>query len=213
MDFLFECGGAICHQLPYKSFYLADKPFWLCARCSGMYLGAFVALIWMAGHRWSVRLAFDRRWWITVMTTLGLLLADLVAGIWLIHDWIVPRFITGYLFGSVATAGAFSVLIGKTGMDVRSISVRPMGLIAMVAVLALWIAVIRFLTPFDWGAVVLSVPVVTGLLALWGIWNSLLFVLIFPRLPVNRGIRSLVFSMVAGLLMFAVEASVAWISN
>lgn len=213
MEFLFECGGAICHQLPYKSFYLGEEQFWLCARCSGMYIGAFVALGWTVANRWRVRFTFDRRWWIYVMTTLAVLVADLVAGNWLVQGWVVPRFITGYFFGVAATAGAFSYLIGKVGTNVQSISIRPWWPTAVGVVLIAWIGIIHGLTPVQWGAPVLSIPVAAGLLTFWGIWNSLLFVLIFPRLPVSRGVRSLLFSMSAGLLMFAVEASVAWFSN
>lgn len=147
------------------------------------------------------------------MTTLGVLIADLVAGIWLVQGWVVPRFITGYFFGVAATTGALSYLIGKMGLEVRSTSVRLRGLLTIGIILVAWIGIIHVWTPVQWGGPVLSIPVATGLLTFWGIWNSLLFVLIFPRLPVSRGARSLLFSMSAGLLMFAVEASVAWLSN
>lgn len=37
-------GYAICHQLPARTFFLNDQPLPLCARCTGIYLGALTAL-------------------------------------------------------------------------------------------------------------------------------------------------------------------------
>jgi len=41
-------GYAVCHQLPERSFQVAGQPLPLCARCSGMYLGAVVGLAFQA---------------------------------------------------------------------------------------------------------------------------------------------------------------------
>ena len=32
-------GYAVCHRIPSHSFYFGDRPFSLCARCTGQYLG------------------------------------------------------------------------------------------------------------------------------------------------------------------------------
>jgi uncharacterized membrane protein len=37
-------GYAICHRMPDRSFWLGDRPFPLCARCTGTFLGAIVGL-------------------------------------------------------------------------------------------------------------------------------------------------------------------------
>lgn len=39
-------GYAVCHRIDKRSFHLEDRQTPLCARCSGMYLGALVALIY-----------------------------------------------------------------------------------------------------------------------------------------------------------------------
>ncbi|MEJ5202213.1 MAG: DUF2085 domain-containing protein, partial [Anaerolineales bacterium] len=39
-------GYAVCHRISTRSYFLGDRQMPLCARCSGMYLGAFVALIY-----------------------------------------------------------------------------------------------------------------------------------------------------------------------
>jgi uncharacterized membrane protein len=46
-------GYAVCHQIDLRSFHIGDIQLPLCARCSGMYLGAMVGLIyqWVIGRR------------------------------------------------------------------------------------------------------------------------------------------------------------------
>lgn len=39
-------GYAVCHRIDLRSFHLGDRPLPLCARCSGMYLGALLTLIY-----------------------------------------------------------------------------------------------------------------------------------------------------------------------
>lgn len=39
---------AVCHRIPSRSFYIGDRPTPLCARCSGMYLGALLGLLYQA---------------------------------------------------------------------------------------------------------------------------------------------------------------------
>lgn len=39
-------GYAICHQIPARSFQVNGEPISLCARCTGMYVGAFVGLVY-----------------------------------------------------------------------------------------------------------------------------------------------------------------------
>jgi uncharacterized membrane protein len=39
---------AVCHRIPSHSFFIGDRPFPLCARDTGMHLGALVGLLFMA---------------------------------------------------------------------------------------------------------------------------------------------------------------------
>jgi uncharacterized membrane protein len=41
-------GYAVCHQIPVRSFHLGDRPLPLCARCSGMHLGALLGLVYLS---------------------------------------------------------------------------------------------------------------------------------------------------------------------
>lgn len=41
-------GYAVCHRIPERSFHIGDRQLPLCARCSGMYLGAMIGLAYQA---------------------------------------------------------------------------------------------------------------------------------------------------------------------
>jgi uncharacterized membrane protein len=49
-------GYAVCHRIPSRSFFIGDRPISLCARCSGMYLGALLGLLYQVrlGKRGSM---------------------------------------------------------------------------------------------------------------------------------------------------------------
>lgn len=41
-------GYAVCHRIPERSFHIEGRPMPLCARCSGMHLGAMAALVYQS---------------------------------------------------------------------------------------------------------------------------------------------------------------------
>jgi uncharacterized membrane protein len=41
-------GYAVCHRIDLRSFHFGDRPLPLCARCTGMYLGAMMGLVYQA---------------------------------------------------------------------------------------------------------------------------------------------------------------------
>lgn len=41
-------GYAVCHRIDVRSFHLGDRQLPLCARCSGMYLGAVLGIVYQA---------------------------------------------------------------------------------------------------------------------------------------------------------------------
>ncbi len=42
-------GSAVCHQWPAHSYFIAGVELPLCARCTGMYLGALLTILY---HTW-----------------------------------------------------------------------------------------------------------------------------------------------------------------
>ncbi|NMC53230.1 MAG: DUF2085 domain-containing protein [Chloroflexi bacterium] len=43
-------GYAVCHQITERSFLIGDRPISLCARCTGMYMGALLGLIYQVRY-------------------------------------------------------------------------------------------------------------------------------------------------------------------
>lgn len=48
---IYAAASAVCHQLPQRSFHLADAPIAVCARCLGLYIGGIAGLL--AGGRFG----------------------------------------------------------------------------------------------------------------------------------------------------------------
>jgi uncharacterized membrane protein len=46
-------GYAVCHRIPERSFHIGDYQLPLCARCSGMYLGAVTGLVFQSILGWK----------------------------------------------------------------------------------------------------------------------------------------------------------------
>lgn len=42
---VYFAGSLVCHQLPDRSFHLSGIQFPVCARCTGLYLGAAVGMV------------------------------------------------------------------------------------------------------------------------------------------------------------------------
>jgi uncharacterized membrane protein len=59
-------GSAVCHQFPTHSYQVAGVPLPLCARCTGLYLGALLALIFHAWRR-PRAMGVPRPWMLVVL--------------------------------------------------------------------------------------------------------------------------------------------------
>jgi uncharacterized membrane protein len=86
-------GYAVCHRIDARSFHLGDRQFPLCARCSGMYLGALLGLVYqlVQGRRGSLP-----------STKTNIFLGVLVAGIYTPANW--SRLVTGTGMGIAISA-------------------------------------------------------------------------------------------------------------
>jgi uncharacterized membrane protein len=43
-------GYAVCHRISERTFYIGDRPGPMCARCSGLFLGALLGLVFQFSH-------------------------------------------------------------------------------------------------------------------------------------------------------------------
>jgi len=57
---VYVAGAVVCHQKPERSFHLAGQPLPVCARCTGIYAGAALAVLGMAAFGTGARSASFR---------------------------------------------------------------------------------------------------------------------------------------------------------
>ena len=91
----------VCHQIPERSFYIAGYPFAVCARCTGLYVGFAVAVVFYPLLTSLKRTHTpERKWLFIAAAPLGIDFALGLLGIW--ENTHVSRFLTGALLGSVS---------------------------------------------------------------------------------------------------------------
>ena len=98
---IYRTFSFVCHQIPERSFHLAEHKFAVCARCTGLYAGfAAAALIYPLGRSLK-RTDTPSRLWL-ILATLPLIV-DFALGyfsIW--ENTHLSRFVTGALLSAVA---------------------------------------------------------------------------------------------------------------
>jgi len=143
-------GYAVCHRIDLRSFYLGDRQLPLCARCSGMYLGAMLGLAYQAvlGSR---RAGTPPKRVLAVAAVLGLafvvdgansLTSLFPQGAWLYEPQNWLRLVTGTGMGiliSVALFPAFNQTVWKNWEPQPAISTLKtfIGLLALSLLLIL----------------------------------------------------------------------------
>ncbi|MCK6629252.1 MAG: DUF2085 domain-containing protein [Anaerolineae bacterium] len=114
-------GYAVCHQIPARSFHLAGQPLPLCARCTGIYLGALLGIVGMALMRRCHSVEFPpRSLLITLLAFTGLMGIDGVNSylsffpklphLYEPQNWL--RLTTGSLHGLTMSALVFPIING-----------------------------------------------------------------------------------------------------
>lgn len=110
-------GYAVCHRIDVRSFHLGDRPISLCARCTGMYLGALLGLAfqWFTAPRAG---GFPPKRVIALLTGVVVLFgvdgvnsfAHLIPGLpGLYEPNNTLRILTGTAFGIVMSAAVYPV--------------------------------------------------------------------------------------------------------
>ena len=106
--FVFRTSGPFCHQLPDRSFQVADHVFPICVRCTGMWigitLGVALAMAWVPRRRWLMGVSLA----VAMFAASGLEhIRELSGG----AQWPWARFIFGlFLFLGVTVAVSFDTL-------------------------------------------------------------------------------------------------------
>ncbi len=105
----------VCHQRPGRCFTMGGYSWAVCQRCSGIYIGLFLASLLPILRRFFAQFPIGRRVWVLAATAPLALDALLPAtGIW--TNTAATRFGTGLLFGvmlSTLLVAGFDEIIGR----------------------------------------------------------------------------------------------------
>ncbi|HEY3037281.1 MAG TPA: DUF2085 domain-containing protein [Pyrinomonadaceae bacterium] len=98
---IYRAFSYVCHQIPERSFFIAEHQFAVCARCTGLYAGFTLATVVYPLVR-SLRQieAPARKWLFMAAAPLAIDFALGYLGIW--NNTHFSRFATGALLGAVA---------------------------------------------------------------------------------------------------------------
>lgn len=113
---LYRAFSYVCHQIPERSFFLAEHQFAVCSRCTGLYAGFTIAAVIYPLVRSLRRIDAPARKWLFIgAAPLALDFALGFLGIW--NNAHFSRFATGALLGAVAV---FYVMPGLLDLSLRN---------------------------------------------------------------------------------------------
>lgn len=151
-------GYAVCHRIDARSFFMGDRQMPLCARCTGMYLGAVIGVIYQAAL--SRRSSGSPPW--RVIAVLAVLFAafgidglnsylHLFSGalhVYAPQNWL--RLVTGTGMGIVITAALFPAFNQTVWAEYDTRPALPglRALLGLLAVGAVVIALVLIQNPF-----------------------------------------------------------------
>jgi uncharacterized membrane protein len=144
-------GYAVCHRIDLRSLHLGDRPLPLCARCSGMFLGAMLGLAYQALTRKRAG-GFPPRsvWAVYVFFILAFALDGInsylhlfpgVTGLYEPQNWL--RLLTGTGMGLVIAGilyPAFNQTVWQDWKNIPAVSGLPsLALMILLALLMDWV--------------------------------------------------------------------------
>lgn len=112
---IYRAFSYLCHQIPERSFFIAEHQFAVCARCTGLYTGFAVAVLLYPLARSLRQIETPPRKWLFLAA--APLAIDFTCGFFGIWDNThFSRFATGALLGAVAV---FYVMPGLIDLSLR----------------------------------------------------------------------------------------------
>ena len=108
-QFLKLCYSHVCHQSEEATFYFNGSHLLVCARCSGIYLGAFLVLIPLCLVNPNRELSLKP----LIFFSAPLIIDAFAVRLYIYSYSKINAFITGILFGSIMIIYIFDVLINS----------------------------------------------------------------------------------------------------
>jgi uncharacterized membrane protein len=208
-------GYAVCHRIDARSFHIHDRQVPLCARCTGMYLGAVLGIIFqfVQGKKGK----YPPLWAIII---LGLFVLAFIVdgsnsylhffpsvnGIYEPQNW--SRLVTGMGMGlamAAAVVPAFNQTIWKDWDDISAFrSWKQLGLLILVAT----VLTLLVLTEAIWVIIPVAVISALGVYALLVMIYTIVTVMILKRDNTYTSIKDLLLPLICGATLAIIQIGV-----
>ena len=118
---IYRAFGTLCHQLPERSFFIAGHKFAVCARCTGLYLGFGLVLMFYLLLRPLRSVSLPNTKWLFA-AALPLFIDFAVTFFGILENTHTSRLLTGMLLGGVTV---FYVMPGLAELSMRVTRTKP----------------------------------------------------------------------------------------
>ncbi|HLE61486.1 MAG TPA: DUF2085 domain-containing protein [Pyrinomonadaceae bacterium] len=124
---IYASFSKVCHQLSERSFYIAGHPFAVCSRCTGLYAGFAVALLFYPLMT-SLKRTYAplRKWLFLAAVPMAIDVGLHALGIW--QNTHSSRFFTGALLGAVSVFYVMPGVVDLASRRWRSTSTTQSGI-------------------------------------------------------------------------------------
>ena len=116
-----EAFSAVCHQMPERSFHIAETSLAVCHRCTGIYAGIPMAMA--TAFMIDLKDVFGKKTWgLVLFASLGIMGLDWgLSVVGLYENTLHSRVATGLLFGMAA--GAYLAIVVRPGRELSSVEI------------------------------------------------------------------------------------------
>lgn len=198
-------GYAVCHRISARSFHIGDRPVAMCARCSGMFLGALLGMIFhiVQGKKGKmppvlvlVILGLLAAAWVLDGSNSFLMLTDWFPSLYTTENW--TRLVTGTGMGLGVSAMIYPAFIQtnfKTWKDESGLGHWKQVLILFLAAGALDAII---LLEIPWILYPLSLLSALSVLMLLTMIYTMVIVMLSKKENTYEGLRQLIFPLIGG---------------
>ncbi len=201
-------GYAVCHQIDARSYHIGERAMAMCARCSGLFLGALLGLIYQLFGRRKGKMpppavlflfgVFALSWVVDGVNSFGMLV-PFMPSLYATQNW--TRLVTGTGMGL-----AISVILMPSfiqTMFTRWEDASMFGDWRHVAVLVFGAALldVLILAEFPWVLYALSALSAVGVMALLTMVYSMVVVMLYKKENTIEQVAQLVLPLTAGFIL------------
>ena len=201
-------GYAVCHRISARSFQIGDRPVAMCARCSGMFLGAFLGMIFQGIQSRKgkmpplpvlVILGFFAASWVLDGFNSFLMLTDWFPSFYTTENW--TRLVSGTGMGLGVSAMIFPAFIQTHFKTWKSES--PLGNWKQVLILLLAAGALDaiILLEIPWILYPLSLLSALSVIMLLTMIYSMVIVMLAKKENTYESLRQLIFPLIGGFCL------------